>query len=216
MWIPERIEIAIKMIDRNSKNDKKISILDIGCGEGVLGKLLKELAPKKHEIFGTDIASTALKYAKEFYDGVYCVDIEKEEFITTLQRKNFDFIIALEVLEHLYKPENVLKQCYKILKEDGYFISSFPNIAWYKYRIDMLKGNYPKNYLLFPGEHIQNFTLHSFYRLLRENGFSPNEIGGQFIFPRIFKPKKVFTSLFKKFPNLFGYQIVVKSKKRKS
>jgi hypothetical protein len=101
------------------------------------------------------------------------------------------------------------------LKDGGALIASFPNIAWYKYRIDMLKGRFPKDYLLDPGEHIQHYTLRSFTELLQRNGFLPIELDGQFNFPRIFRPKNIFIPIVRKFPKLFGYQIVIIAKKMK-
>jgi len=217
MWIPQRINIAVRMIVEEVKFGRKssVSVLDVGCGEGTLGKLLKEQLKDKVFVIGCDISDVILNEASIYYDKVFQVNVETDEFMRKLSGQKFDYIVILEVLEHLFKPEIVLKQCYNLLNEDGFLIASFPNIAWYKYRLDMLKGHFPKNYLLYPGEHIQNFTLHSFRKLLEGSGFCPIEIDGQFVFPRIFKPTRIFLPLFKKFPNLFGYQIVVKSKKIK-
>jgi len=215
MRVPQRISIAAGMIvnDKRFEKDEPISVLDIGCGEGTLGKLLKANLGDKVIITGCDISKTALKIARMYYSNVHELDIEVNGLIKMFYEQKFDYVVLLEVLEHLFKPENVLKQVDIILKGDGFLIASFPNIAWYKYRIDMLRGHFPKNYLLYPGEHIQNFTLHSFYKLLREAGFSSIEIDGQFIFPRIFKPVRFFNPILKKFPNLFGYQIVLKAHK---
>lgn len=217
MWIPERIKIAVNLIvkDLSFNKSKSIYVLDIGCGEGTLGKLLKEKLKDKVSIIGCDISDTILKAAFDYYSDVVQIDVETDELIHKFGQYKFDYILALEVLEHLFKPEHVLQQCYSILKEDGTLVTSFPNIAWYKYRIDMLKGHFPKNYLLFPGEHIQNFTYYSFNKLLVENEFIPIEIDGQFIVPRILRPARFFNSIFRKFPNLFGYQLVIKSKKKK-
>lgn len=217
MLIAERIKIAVDMIIRDSARikDKKMYILDIGCGEGALGKLLKERLKERVFIIGCDIADTALKEVSDDYSDVFQIDVETDKLMDKFSQYKFDYIVILEVLEHLFKPESVLQQCSSILKDDGYLIASFPNINWYRYRIDMLKGHFPKNYLLCPGEHIQNFTLYSFNTLLTQNRFTPIEIDAQFIAPRVFRPVRLFKSIFKKFPNLFGYQIVIRSKKEK-
>jgi methionine biosynthesis protein MetW len=217
MWVPQRISITVDMVvkDKRYGNNERISVLDIGCGEGTMGKLLKEHLGNKVSIVGCDISNTALKNAVIYYSNVHEIDIETNGIIERFYKQKFDYVIVLEVLEHLFKPENVLKQVYTILNEDGILIASFPNIAWYKYRIDMLRGNFPKNYLLYPGEHIQYFTFRSFYKLLRESKFSPIEIDGQFVFPSIFKPARFYYPILKLFPNLFGYQIVIKSQKEK-
>src|SRR3990170_1213866 len=167
MWIPPRIRIAVNMIlrDYNINGNKSIRVLDVGCGEGAFGRLLTERLKDQVDIVGCDISNTALTRASSHYSCVFQADIEKNELVEKLYSQRFDYIILLEVLEHLFRPGKVLSQCYEILKDDGVLLASFPNIAWYKYRIDMLMGNFPKNYLLYPGEHIQNFTLDSFYNL---------------------------------------------------
>lgn len=216
-WLPERVETTVDMIikDFDFNKENRIYVLDIGCGDGIFGKLLKEKLKDKVFIIGCDISDIVLKEASIYYSNVFQVDIETDVLTKSINKQKFDYIVVLEVLEHLFKPANVLRQCYTFLKDEGFLIASFPNIVWYKYRLNMLRGRFPQNYLLYPGEHIQNFTLDSFYKLLQENGFSPIGIDGQFLFPQIFKPIKFLTCIFKKFPNLFGYQIVVKSKKEK-
>lgn len=216
-WLPERVKIAAEMIVKDFSDNKKrkVHILDVGCGEGALGKLLKERLKEKTSIVGCDISKTALKEAADYYSDLFQIDIETNEFRQRFKQQKFDYIVILEVLEHLFEPEKVLRQCSRLLKNDGFLITSFPNIAWYQYRMGLLKGRFPRNYLLHPREHFQNFTFYSFAQLLRENGFSPFKTDGQFIFPKIFKPRRFFLPIFKKFPNLFGYQIVIVSKKKK-
>ncbi|MDA2918275.1 class I SAM-dependent methyltransferase [Desulfobacterota bacterium AH_259_B03_O07] len=212
MWIPPRIKIAISLIE-DSYEGQSLFCLDVGCGEGTFGKLMKARFGEKCFLFGIDISETALKYAKKYYQQVSQFDIESSDISKLFPSHKFDYLICLETLEHLFRPESVLKQFTKLLKIDGYLIASFPNIAWWKFRIDLLKGNFPQEYtLLHPSEHIQNFTLSSFTRLLEENGFTIRDLDGQFIPPGFLKPWKLLTPFVKKFPNLFGYQLVVKAK----
>ena len=81
----------------------------------------------------------------------------------------------------------------------------------------MLKGDYPEESRMYDMvEHLQNFTLNSFKRLLDEAGLKIVEINPDFgqipkllsYFPR-FSRKRVLT----KYPNLFGYQVVLSIKK---
>src|SRR3972149_5569345 len=209
MWVPPRIKIAVSLIEDIRKGEI-LSCLDVGCGEGTLGKLMKAKFGEKCFLLGIDISETALKYARQYYQQVFQCDIESDDISTVVGEQKFDYLICLETLEHLFKPEGILQQFARLIKNDGYLITSFPNIAWWKFRIDLLRGNFPPGYkLLHPSEHIQNFTLISFTRLLEENGFTIKKLTGHFIPPRFLKPQWLFTPLLKRFPNLFGYQLVV-------
>lgn len=211
MWIPQRINIATSFV-KYVKNDEVLTCLDVGCGEGTLGKTLKAKFGDKCFLAGIDISEIPLKYAKEYYQEIYQADIESTDLAALLNRRQFDYIICLETLEHLFEPEKILRQFAKLVKKDGYLIISFPNITWWRFRIDILRGNFPKDYtLLHPSEHIQNYTLNSMTALLKENGFKILDIGGQFIPPRFIRPYRLFLPILKRFPNLFGYQLVIKA-----
>ena len=63
VWIPVRINIAVRMIIENIekfKQKERISVLDVGCGEGTVGKLLRKQLKNKILIFGCDISETIL------------------------------------------------------------------------------------------------------------------------------------------------------------
>ena len=59
--------------------------------------------------------------------------------------ESFDLIILAEVIEHLYDPDIVLSECYRILKTNGCLLITTPNLlSWYN-RILMMFGYYPMN-----------------------------------------------------------------------
>jgi len=219
MWIPQRIQIAARMIihDVRQKKPKSIRVLDIGCGEGTTGKLLKEKLALEHHLesllIGCDISKNVLRLASSHYSKVLQFDIEKDDLPEEFRKDKFDYVIVLDTLEHLLRPDTALQKCYSLLKDSGSLVASFPNIAWYKYRIRLLAGRFPSDYLFGPSDHLQQFTLFSFVNLLERSGFDVGEIDGQFNFPRLFRPRRLFLPLGKRFPNLFGYQLVVKARK---
>jgi 2-polyprenyl-3-methyl-5-hydroxy-6-metoxy-1,4-benzoquinol methylase len=210
-WLPNRITIALRMVQEGQPAaEGLLGLLDIGCGEGALGKLLRESSVKKFHLVGVDISETAVKHAEKYYDKAICANVESENLAKLVGYELFDYIICLETLEHLFEPEKLLQQFAKLIKPEGYLIASFPNIAWWKYRLDLLRGKFPQGYVLsHPSEHIQNFTLTSFYELLRENGFEPVMLDGKFVPPRILRPRRFFVRILRWLPNLFGYQLVV-------
>ena len=91
MWVPERVKIVSFMIEKH-KGQKNISCIDIGCGEGTLGKLLKAKFGQNIYLVGCDISTTALKQAHPYYDEVVQIDIESNEFFQNLPNRRFDFV----------------------------------------------------------------------------------------------------------------------------
>ena len=60
--------------------DRKINILDVGCGEGTLGKLLKGKFKDIH-VVGCDISEKAVELARPYYDKVFQIDIDEDDLI---------------------------------------------------------------------------------------------------------------------------------------
>jgi len=206
---PERLKIVCSMI----RPDKSpINVLDVGCGEGGLGMLLKKRYGSKVNIIGIDISEEALKLAEPFYDKLLQVDVENEDIRKILKGQKFDYIVAIEILEHLFKPELLVSKLKGILKPDGYIIVSFPNFAFWKYRIECLLGRFPDQHLYSDAEHIHYWSFLQFIKFLNDCRLDVIEFDGVFGIPfSRFLPRKVVKWLGKKFPNVFGYQIVLKT-----
>ena len=213
MWIPERVHAVLRMIGTPAK---PIKVLDVGCGEGTVGKMLKEKLRHNVSITGLDISATALQMAAAFYDQVAEFDADADSLNQILDGEKFDYIIAMEMLEHLFNPRRALEQFKMALAEEGSLIASVPNMVHWRYRLQYLRGRLPgENTLYELGEHLQNFTYFSFKKLIETIGYSIAEVDGHFQMPlgRLM-PRSLFRFLGKTFPNLFAYQIVLKLRTR--
>src|SRR5579872_4080483 len=80
--------------------ENNIKLLDYGCGKGKIIKEILKLNPKL-SITGADISQSSITYSKKnipYCKFVKLSDGEKFPFPS----KTFDFITALDVLEHVY------------------------------------------------------------------------------------------------------------------
>lgn len=99
-------------------------VLDVGCGEGTrLANLINK--NKKIRGYGIDISSMAIRLAKKRYPHLEFIQSDVED--VSLGIKNFDYIYSAYVLEHLKKPEKMIKECLKLLKSNGTLILIAPN-----------------------------------------------------------------------------------------
>lgn len=99
---------------------KKISVLDVGCGNG--NWVIDELRDRIGYAVGQDIDESATLKNK-CLDKVVIGDLENAAF----KPDEFDAATALWVFEHLEDPEKILRQTNRLLKPSGIFAFVTPN-----------------------------------------------------------------------------------------
>ena len=152
---PEIIE-AIR-----NNNLPTAKILEIGCAGGATGKNLKESLPVQCYV-GIEISQEAADTAKKHLDRVIVADIEKTDLASEhgLTHGEFDLLLALDVLEHLYNPWDVLAGLSRYLKPGGYVVASIPNIQNITIVEDLIKGNWQyRDAGILDATHMRFFTL---------------------------------------------------------
>ena len=182
-------------------------ILDIGGGSGTLALLLKQRGFNKITI--VDISSVAVEKARAKGFKAQVLDVSKMPL--PFKDLSFATVIATDVLEHLYDPVSVLKECGRIGKR---IILSLPNFHYFKDRIEMLLGKVPFECRLQRGGHVFWFN----YKILTDVLEKANlEIEKQvFITPSKFLPKSFWNGLAKVMPNLIPIGYVIKCKRKDS
>lgn len=115
------------------------SVLDIGCATGNIIEILRD---KKHcEVEGIEIEGSAVEIAREKGLTVHHLNLE-DDFLTWNPGKKYDYILLLDVIEHLLPyPEAPLKKIQSLLKDTGTLILSTPNIAHIDAVTRMINGD---------------------------------------------------------------------------
>jgi len=185
-------------------------ILDVGCGTGLLGRRLrKERSPLF--LAGIEKDFEMAERAREWYDRVIIMDMEGAESLP-FERGYFDVIVCGDVLEHLENPLEVLKKLSTYLSEDGFFLISIPNIAFFTIRFSLLFGRFdyqPQGGILDEA-HLRFFTRKSFVALLKKANLEPYYIQGY----NLVQPKFFFLKILGVVsPALFSIQFLIKAKK---
>lgn len=144
-------------------------ILDLGCATGQLGRKLRELN-KASELVGVEIYEAVAKEAEQYYDKVYCGDIES---LKLNYKGYFDFVICGDILEHLRDPWSMSDNIYGWLKKNGVLISTIPNIRYWRVIRDLLvfgKWEYVEAGIM-DKTHMRFFTRKTFIKLLKKSNF---------------------------------------------
>lgn len=175
----EEIVLKAMALDRPSGR-----ILDLGCGDGCFLEhattRFAKLAP-----VGVDLSEGQIKKARTRMPGGHFVEGSlSKEF--PFSDNEFDVIYCGEVIEHLYDPDFLLKEAFRVLRPGGYLYMTTPNLfAWYN-RLLMLFGISP----LFVEYSTKNSSVG--YGPLRRIKFSSQPVGHLRIFhPRAFKDLQI-------------------------
>lgn len=130
---------------------KGSAVLDIGCGDGVLGSMLT--SEHACSVVGVDVSSYAIALASERGVKGQRVDIDTEAL--PFPDETFDVAIASCVLEHIGRPEHVIQEAWRVLKTGGIFYVSLPNPMTWKIRLAFIFGRFHPDFLhSLPGEGI--------------------------------------------------------------
>lgn len=117
------------------------SILDVGCGNGALLKLLKLYGFKK--LKGIDPF-----LAKDIIDNEG-INIYKKEIFDI--QESFDFIMLHHSFEHMSDPHQVFSKLSQLITDKGYILIRIPiadGYAWRKYQMDWFQVDAPRHFFL--------------------------------------------------------------------
>lgn len=149
--------------------DKPLNILDVGCGNGYL---VNHLAKIGHHVVGVDIAEDGIRVAKEIYPHLRFELRSAYDKFDDLPGIPADVVISSEVIEHLYFPQQFLKNIYEALCPGGYLILTTPYHGYLKNLMISLFNKWDQHHHSErEGGHIKFFSERSLSRILTGNGF---------------------------------------------
>jgi SAM-dependent methyltransferase len=101
---------------------KSFKILDIASGTGALARRLTKKGYSN--IVANDIDSTMFEAKEIEFTSIDLNSCFSDEFGS----ETFDVICAIEIIEHLENPLSFIRECKKVLKDDGYLLITTPNV----------------------------------------------------------------------------------------
>ena len=150
-WFIARKELIVAQIKKYfSKSD---ALMEVGAGTG---NIARAILSEGYDIAVGDLHTKGLVYAGSY--GIqkrYQFDIYRSPF-----SNEFDGLLMFDVLEHLERDVDVLKQAHTMLRPGGKLVLTVPALMALWSRVDVLSG------------HKRRYTLAHLETLAKEAGFS--------------------------------------------
>jgi 2-polyprenyl-3-methyl-5-hydroxy-6-metoxy-1,4-benzoquinol methylase len=151
------------MLDRHPS----ARILDVGCGAGLFFDVLESFG----HVEGIESDPGAIAGAGRRRSRITQGELDA----SFAPAEPFDLILALDVLEHVARPEAMLRRAWELLKPGGKILITVPAFEW------LWTGHDDQNH------HLRRYTAPQLQRALRGSGFAAVET--RYLFQSLILPK---------------------------
>lgn len=139
-------------------------IIDIGCGNGFLASCL---ARKGYEVTGIDVSSEGIALAKNAYPHIFFCVASAYDNLSEKLGNDYDLVVSIEVIEHLYNPKLLLQNAHALLKAGGSLIVTTPYHGYVKNLALSLTNKWDEHHTVqWEGGHIKFFSEKTLRKLL--------------------------------------------------
>ncbi len=172
-WVPTPEEYAFKEGDGSShslilrmlESLPPSKVLDLGCSAGLLAAQIRAAG---HTVVGVD--AIELPEVRTRTDAFFVADLDQP--LAAQIGTGFDVVIAGDIIEHLARPGDALREMRRVLRPGGQLILSVPNFGhWYpRLRVTFGVFGYDRRGVL-DNTHLRFFTRATLRRTVRRAGF---------------------------------------------
>jgi ubiquinone/menaquinone biosynthesis C-methylase UbiE len=154
-------------------------VLEIGAGSGAIARHLVE--HNQCDLVALENNPASVKKLNKFCSSVHNLDLNDETWPDKLlasaklegEAAKFDYVLAADVLEHLYDPWTVLKSMKRMLNDNGRVILSLPHASHSSVLTAFYNGDVQMNeWGLLDKTHIRFFGLKNIDGLYESAGMS--------------------------------------------
>ncbi len=147
-------------------------VLDLGCGDGTLLKLLQSERGAKG--FGIELDDASVLAAVT--NGVNVIQSNLEEGLAGFEDGSFNHVVLSRTLQTVRSTEGILSEMLRVGREA---VVSFPNFAYWKNRKAVMSGRMPVSedlpYQWFDTPNVRFFTILDFEGLCAKMGIEVRE-----------------------------------------
>ncbi len=148
---------------------QKARVLDLGCGNGAFARNIARLG---YDVVGIDPSKSGIEQAQS--SSVACLFEVGSAYDNLLEKYGeFDCVVSLEVVEHLYSPKEFAKNVFRVLKPGGVGIISTPYHGYIKNLTLAVTGKLDAHFTaLWDHGHIKFWSVSTLTQLLESQGLN--------------------------------------------
>jgi SAM-dependent methyltransferase len=155
-FVDQQLDHAVNPLQVYRKTNR---LLDIGCGEGAF---LRAARRAGWEAVGLEVSARAAAHVRSQGFDVFLGDLNTAPY----PAEHFDVITAIELIEHVVSPLELLEQARRLLRPGGVLWGTTPNVQSFSSRVLGLRWS-----TVWPPEHLQLYSLRAVRRLMSTAGF---------------------------------------------
>jgi SAM-dependent methyltransferase len=191
-------------------------VLDVGCGAGSNARILQA---QGIEVTALTLSKEEARLAAPFCVRTLVADVERDPL--PVSDPPFDLMLCSHVLEHLARPSNTLTRVAEILRPGGFALVAIPNMAFWRPRLQMLRGDMSREDTgFFDRTHLQFWSYKTATNVFAGTPFSMVRIEAEFAVP-LWPLRRLVPRLSRNLdgrigplvPNLFGAQVLMLAQK---
>lgn len=128
-----------KFSNDGSRSREATSVLDVGCGGGIVSN---ELSRRGYQVTGIDISLPALEFAEVVCkrEGLSSRFIEASAYSLPFADESFDAVVCSDILEHLTDVPRALREVHRVLKPGGMLVYDTISRTTLSYFVAVLVG----------------------------------------------------------------------------
>lgn len=148
----------------------KTRVLDLGCGNGSMSNVI---AQNGYDVVGVEPSEQGVKIAQSNFPNCQFFQASINQFPYQNFSHQFDVVVAIEVIEHLVYPRELMRIAKQCLKPGGRLIISTPYHGYVKNLVLALTGKLDGHFtVLWDGGHIKFFSVETMTAMLISEGFA--------------------------------------------
>lgn len=171
LWPPV---LRFLLNEKKRASGNKTRLLDLGCGNGAFARKLATLG---FDVVGIDPSESGIAQAKGVQSKVrFEVGSAYDDLLSIYGE--FDYVVSLEVVEHLYSPKTYAQNLARILRPGGFAIVSTPYHGYLKNLVLAVSNKMDHHFhALWEHGHIKFWSVRTLTKLFENEGLKVEQFG---------------------------------------